>query len=167
MELVLIAAVADNDVIGKDNGLIWHLPNDLKRFKRLTSGHTVIMGRKTFESIGKPLPHRDNIVITRNPRYTALGIKTAVSLQETIASVRSQTGKVFIIGGGEVYIQALDMVDILEITRVHHHFLGDVKFPEIIPRQWEKFFEVFHTKDEYHHYDYSFIAYKRRRSIYE
>ncbi|XOD69204.1 MAG: dihydrofolate reductase [Flavobacteriales bacterium AspAUS03] len=167
MELVLIAAVADNGVIGKDNSLIWHLPNDLKRFKRLTSGHLMIMGRKTFESIGKPLPYRENIVITRNPHYAALGIRTAVSLQEAIALVRRQTEKVFIIGGGEVYVQALDMVNTLKITRVHHYFLGDVKFPEIIPEQWEKSFEVFHTKDKFHPYDYSFITYKRKRSAHE
>ncbi|XOD66784.1 MAG: dihydrofolate reductase [Flavobacteriales bacterium Tduv] len=163
MEIILIAALAENGIIGKNNRLIWHLPNDLKHFKKMTSGHAVIMGRKTFESIGKALPERENIIITRNTDYTVPGIKIAGSLRKAISSVGDQTEKVFIIGGGEIYRQALDIVDTLEITKVHHNFCGDVTFPEIDLEKWKKSPEVFHYKDEKNPYNYSFITYKKSR----
>lgn len=161
MEIILIAAVSDNGIIGKGNRLIWHLPSDLKRFKKLTSGHAIIMGRKTFESIRKALPERENIVITRNTDYSASGIKTSDSLRKAISSIRDQTEKIFIIGGGEIYREALDMADTLEITKVHHAFCGDITFPRIDPEKWDKSFESFHSKDEKHLYNYSFITYKK------
>jgi dihydrofolate reductase len=160
--LTLIVAVSENDVIGKDNDLIWHLKNDLKRFKSLTSGHCIIMGRKTFESFPKPLPNRTHIVITRQKNYTAQeGIVVVNSLEAAIKKAEQDTNP-FIIGGGEIYKQALNVVDIIEFTRVHHSFEGDTFFPVISEIIWKETDRIFHKKDDLHKFDFSYITYKRR-----
>ena len=134
----IMVAVCDNQVIGKDNGLVWHLPADLKYFKETTMGHWVIMGRKTFESFGNPLPGRPHVVITRNPDYDAKGHKLAGSLHEAfeIAATENEN-EVFVLGGGEIYKQAIEMVDRMYVTEVHGTFEGDTLFPEIDLSVWQ------------------------------
>ncbi len=128
MQLSLIAAVARNGAIGKDNALLWRLPEDLKFFKRTTLGCPVLMGRKTFESIGRALPGRRNVVITRNADWSHEGVDVAHSLDEALALV-AQAPKVFVIGGGELYAQALAQTDELVLTEVDADFDGDTFFP--------------------------------------
>ncbi len=160
--LTLIVAVSENDVIGKDNDLIWHLKNDLKRFKALTSGHCIIMGRKTFESFPKPLPNRTHIVITRQQDYKAPdGVIVVNSLEAAIEKAK-QDANPFIIGGGEIYKQGLNLVDTIEFTRVHHSFEGDTFFPVISETIWKEIDRIFHKKDDLHKFDFSYITYKRR-----
>lgn len=127
----LIAALAGNRAIGKDNKLLWHISEDLKRFKRLTSGHPVIMGRKTFESIGKPLPNRTNIIITRDPGYTADGCVVVNSLEKAIEEAKKvEAEELFIIGGAQIFNQSLPIADKLYLTLVEGDFDGDVFFPD-------------------------------------
>ena len=160
--LSLIVAVSENDVIGKDNDLIWHLKNDLKRFKELTSGHCIIMGRKTFESFPKPLPNRTHIVITRQQNYkTPEGVIVVNSLESAIKKAELDPNP-FIIGGGEIYKQALKVVDTIEFTRVHHNFEGDTFFPVINETIWKETNRIFNKKDDLHKFDFSYITYKRR-----
>ncbi|MCC5917383.1 MAG: dihydrofolate reductase [Cryomorphaceae bacterium] len=129
--IIIIAALAKNRVIGNNNDLIWHLPNDLKRFKRLTLGHPMIMGSKTFESLGgKPLPKRTNIVVTRQNDYHAPGAVICHSLQEAIELAKKESATVFIAGGGNIYRQALDLSDAMELTIINKDFAGDTTFPE-------------------------------------
>lgn len=135
MGISIIVAVAENGVIGGGNKLLWHIPDDLKRFKQITSGHSVIMGRKTFESIGKPLPNRRNIVISRNPNIDIQGVEVANSLEDALAMTQNET-EVFIIGGGEIYKQALPLASKLYLTRVHKKYEGDTDFPEIVEHDW-------------------------------
>ena len=159
--LTIIVAKAENNVIGNENQLIWHLPNDLKHFKNLTSGHPIIMGRKTFESIGKPLPNRTIIVITRNSYWNAEGVVIANSLDEAIEKAKELDPEVFIIGGGNIYEQAMDLADVLVVTEVHHSFEGDTKFPEIDLNIWKEISREKFGKDEKHTFEYSFVLYER------
>ena len=129
-ELTIIAAVSINNVIGNNNKLIWKLSNDFKRFKNLTTNHSVIMGRKTFESLPNPLPGRDNIVITRDTNYSKPNIQVCSSIEDAINLTKIDT-QPFIIGGGEIYTQTINIVDRIELTRVHEEFDGDAYFPEI------------------------------------
>ena len=160
-KLTIVVAKAANNVIGNNNELIWHLPNDLKHFKNLTSGYPIIMGRKTFESIGKPLPNRTNIVITRNKDWNQEGILVANSLEEAIEKGREIDSEIFIIGGGNIYEQALWMSDVLEVTEVHQEFEGDTKFPEIDLKIWKEVAREDFSKDEKNQFDYSFVRYER------
>ena len=128
--LTIIVAHDQNRLIGGGNALLWHLPEDLKRFKALTTGHPILMGRKTFESIGRPLPNRSNIVITRNPQWKYEGVLTAESLEEAIGMASMQDSEIFLSGGGELYRQGLPYADILEITEVEGQYEGDTWFPE-------------------------------------
>lgn len=161
MILTSIVAIANNNVIGKDNDLIWHLPNDLKHFKRLTKGHTIIMGRKTWESIGsKPLPHRRHIVITRNPEYQAEGATVATSVEAAIAAIKNDD-QPFIVGGAEIYKLAMSHVHRMEITYVHESFEGDTFFPKWDKSNWEITWEEKHEKDEKHKCDFTFVRYER------
>tara|TARA_Y100000385_G_scaffold87177_1_gene89761 strand:+ start:84189 stop:84698 length:510 start_codon:yes stop_codon:yes gene_type:complete len=161
-KLTLIVAVSENNVIGKNNELIWSLKNDLKRFKALTSGHCILMGRKTFESFPKPLPNRTHIVITRQHDYrTVEGVKVVSSLKAAIEAAKEDPNP-YVIGGGEIYKQALDSVDIIELTKVHHNFEGDTFFPEINEEDWEEISRVYNEKDELHKFPFSFITYKKR-----
>ena len=157
--ITLIAAAAENNEIGKNNKLIWHLSNDLKRFKKLTSGHAIIMGRKTFESFPKALPNRTNVVITRDRHYTAENAVVVHSLEEAL-DVTKEDSQPFIIGGGEIYKQALSIAHRVELTRVHHPFEADTYFPEL-NKSWKEAAREDCLKDEKHDYDYSFITYER------
>lgn len=158
-KITLIAAAAKNNEIGKDNKLIWHLSNDLKRFKKLTSGHAIIMGRKTFESFPKALPNRTNVVITRDQKYTAENALIVHSLEEAL-EVTKDDNQPFIIGGGEIYKQALSIAHRVELTRVHYAFEADTYFPEL-NKSWKEVAREDCYKDETHYYDYSFITYER------
>ncbi|GAA3647638.1 dihydrofolate reductase [Flavivirga jejuensis] len=161
-ELTIIVAAAENDAIGKDNKLIWHLSDDLKRFKSLTNRHHIIMGRKTFESFPKPLPNRTHIVITRQSDYkTPEGVIVVNSLEDAINAAKNDP-QPFIIGGGEIYKQALLLADRIELTRVHEDFEADTFFPEIDTSVWKETANIFHTKDENHEYEFSFLTYERR-----
>lgn len=158
--IIMIAAVAENNALGKNNDLLWHLPNDFKRFKAVTTGHHIIMGRKTFESFPKPLPNRTHVIITRQKDYKAAGCIVVSSLAEAL-SVCPANEDVFIIGGGEIYNLALPIADKLDLTKVHHTFEADAYFPEIDPKQWKLTSSEHHNKDEKHQYDYSFESYER------
>ncbi|MBP6358946.1 MAG: dihydrofolate reductase, partial [Sediminibacterium sp.] len=142
--LTIIAAAAENNALGKDNQLLWHLPEDFKRFKTLTSGHYIIMGRKTFESFPKPLPNRTHIIITRKPNYQAPEGCIVVTSLEKAMELCPKNEEAFVIGGGEIYQQALDVVDKIDVTRVHTTLDADTFFPTIDPTLWEMVFEEFH-----------------------
>ena len=157
----VIVAKASNNVIGAKNELIWHLPNDLKHFKNLTSGHPIIMGRKTFESLGRPLPNRTNIVITRDKNWQAENVEKEFSLEKAIESAKKINEDIYIIGGGNIYKQAMEFADVLYITEVHHEFEGDTYFPEIDEEIWEEVDRENFMKDEKHSYAYSYVTYKR------
>ena len=129
--LHIIAAVAENNIIGSSNRLIWHISEDMKHFRELTSGHPVIMGRKTYESIGKPLPNRFNIILSRDPRFQAPGCACVASLKEAIAVASENDENYFVIGGGDVYRQALPEADTIYLTKIHRKYEGDTFFPEI------------------------------------
>lgn len=137
MNISIIVAIAENNVIGSNNQLIWHIPSDLKRFKSLTMGHHIIMGRKTWESIGRPLPGRQSIVVTRNINFSVDGAKVVHSLSEAIELAKSDS-EIFIVGGGELYRQALPLANKLYLTKVHKVFEGDVLFPPIDYSQWQE-----------------------------
>lgn len=159
--ITLIAAVAENNALGKDNQLLWHLPDDFKRFKNITSWHYIIMGRKTFESFPKPLPNRTHIIITRQKNYTAENCIVVDSLQKAI-DFSPKGEELFVIGGGEIYNQSIEIADKLDITRVHHTFDADTFFPEIDLDEWKLTSEEFHPKDERHQFDFTFQTYLRK-----
>jgi dihydrofolate reductase len=158
--ITLIAAVAENNAIGKNNKLLWHLPNDFRRFKEITTNHYIVMGRKTFESFPKPLPNRTHIVISRQKTYSPEGCIVVPSLEKAV-EICPKNEEVFIIGGGEIYKQALALADKLDITKVHHSFDGDVFFPEIDLNIWKKTKDTFNKKDEKHQFDYSFQEFEK------
>ncbi len=163
MIVSVIAAVAENQVIGADNSLIWHLPEDLKNFKRLTMGKFLIMGRKTWESIGKPLPGRTNIVITSSRQYEVEGCLVFNSLQMALHYADQQgQDEVFIIGGGEIYRQALPVADKLYLTSIKAAFAGDTFFPEINSEEWEVVSERYVPADERHSYPFDILELVRR-----
>jgi dihydrofolate reductase len=153
--LSLIAAVAANSVIGSDNALPWRLPEDLKRFKALTLGHPVIMGRKTYESIGRPLPGRRNIVISRNTAYMADGCETASSLEAAIAACNGTTDEVFVIGGAQIYAEALPLAKRLYLTEICRAFQGDARFPAISRGGWAETAREKHRTDDGLEYDFT------------
>lgn len=153
----IIAAVSKNNVLGDDNKLIWSLPNDLKRFKKLTSGNTVVMGRKTYESISKPLPNRRNIIITRDEKYDVEGCEVVNSINEALLLCNKDC---FIIGGGEIYNQTIDIADKIFLTLVDGDFKGDTYFPKI-KEDWCKVSDLENDTDDKHKYKYSFIDYER------
>ena len=160
-ELTIIAAVSINNVIGNNNKLIWKLSNDLKRFKNLTTNHSVIMGRKTFESLPNPLPDRDNIVITRDTNYSKPNIQVCSSIEDAINLTKIDT-QPFIIGGGQIYTQTINIVDKIELTRVHEEFDGDAYFPEIPLDIFELINEENYNSDLENEFDYSYLTYKKR-----
>ena len=160
-ELTIIAAVSINNVIGNKNKLIWNLPNDLKRFKKLTTGHSVIMGRKTFDSLPNPLPNRDNIVITRNTDYSNSDVTVCSSIEDAINLTKTDT-QPFIIGGGEIYSQTINLADKIELTRVYKKFDGDAYFPEIPLDIFELINEERYNSNAQNEFDYSFLTYKKR-----
>lgn len=156
--IIMIAAVAENNALGKNNELVWHLPNDFKRFKSLTTNHHIIMGRKTFESFPKPLPNRVHVVITRQTDYNPEGCIVVDSIEKAIA-VCPEDEDSYIIGGGEIYNLALPFSDIIEITKVHHTFEADTFFPEINKNEWQLVESEENFKDEKHLYDYTYETY--------
>ena len=159
--ITIIAAVAQNNALGKNNDLLWHLPNDFKRFKEITSGHYIIMGRKTFESFPKPLPNRTHIVITRQKNYAPSGCIVVNNLENAL-EICPKNDETFIIGGGEIYKQAITVADKLDITKVHSEFDADVFFPEIDLQIWKLTNEVVCPKDEKHQYDFTFQTFVRK-----
>jgi len=160
--IILIAAVAENNALGKNNDLLWHLPNDFKRFKEITSGHYIIMGRKTFESFPKPLPNRTHVIISRQKEYKKERCIVVENLEKAIA-ICPKDENIFVIGGGEIYKQSIDLADQLDITCVHHSFEADVYFPEIDLTIWELTSEIFNQKDEKHLFDYTFQTFVRKK----
>jgi len=161
-ELTIIAAAGENDAIGKDNQLVWNLTDDMQRFKDLTSGHHIIMGRKTFESFPKPLPNRTHIVISRQGDYVVPEGVIKVNSLEAALDIAKDDSQPFIIGGGEIYKQAMDYADKIELTRVHADFEADTFFPKIDPALWKETENIFHKKDSQHEYEFSFITYIRK-----
>ena len=159
--ITIMAAVAENNALGNNNQLIWHLPADLKRFKKLTLGHHVIMGRKTFESLGKPLPHRITIIITRNPGYKATGCIVVNSLEEALQAAAADDNP-FILGGAEIYAQAMEIADHMDITHIHHSFDADAFFPPIDAKIWKEISREDHPANDRNPYPYSFVQYKKK-----
>lgn len=154
--LSAIVAMSTNRVIGNQNKLPWHLPADLKHFKALTTGHTIIMGRKTHESIGKPLPNRANIVLTRDPHYKAPGCEVVTSIDDALAAHAQET-EIFIIGGAEIYKQLLPATHRLYLTLIHHEFAGDAHFPSL-EKTWQETTREDHPADTDNAYAFSFIT---------
>lgn len=161
--IVVIAAAAENNALGKDNDLLWHLPNDFKRFKALTSNHYIIMGRKTFESFPKPLPNRTHVIITRQKNYAVEHCIVVHNLKQALAACPTDED-VFIIGGGEIYNQSMDIADAIELTRVHTELEADTYFPEINPDEWTLINEEFHPKDEKHLYAFTYQTFVKKQS---
>ena len=166
----IIAAIGKNNELGKGNTLLWKMPADMKHFKDITTLHAVVMGRKTFESMGKPLPNRRNIVITRDKSYLRHGVDVAHSLEEALKISRSildeqspdKNEEIFIIGGAEIYKQAMPIADKLYITHIDaEEKNADAFFPEIIPIVWNEISHEEHKKDEKNHFAYTFSVYKK------
>lgn len=157
----IVVAMGEKNEIGADNKLLWHLPKDLKHFKDLTSGHPVIMGRKTYESIGKALPNRTNIVISRKKDWFQEGILIVGSIKEALKFAKKIDEEVFIIGGGNIYEQTMEKADKLEVTLVKTELKADIYFPKIDPKVWKKTNEIFHEKDEKNEFDFYFQTYER------
>ncbi|MDD5570620.1 MAG: dihydrofolate reductase [Bacteroidales bacterium] len=157
----IIVAVAENNVIGKDNKLIWHLPADLAHFKSITMGHHIIMGRKTFESIGKPLPGRTSVIITKQKDYKADGCIAVSSLEEAL-KVAVNDAEVFIVGGAEIYRQSIDVAGKIYFTKVYESFEGDVFFPEIDMNKWKISSKTNFFPDEKNKFKYSFIIFVKK-----
>lgn len=159
--VILIAAAAENNALGKDNELVWHLPDDFKRFKQLTSGHHIIMGRKTFESFPKPLPNRTHIIITNQKNYQPENCIVVHSINEALAAA-PKNEDVFVIGGGQIYTLALPIADKIELTKVHSSFDADAFFPEIDHSEWTLINEEFHPKDEKHNFAFTYQTFLKR-----
>lgn len=159
--ITLIAAAAENNALGKNGDLLWHLPDDFKRFKALTTGHYIIMGRKTFESFPKPLPNRVHVIITRQSDYKAENCIVVGSLAEAL-KVCPVNEEVFVIGGGEIYALALAQADKIELTRVHGTFDADAFFPDFDTNDWKMQSSEYHPKDERHAYGFTFETFVRR-----
>ena len=156
----IVAALARNRIIGRDNGMPWRLPEDLKRFRRLTMGHAVIMGRKTFESIGSPLAGRDNIVITRSPDWFRPGCRVARSLGAALASV-GKSQNAFVIGGAQIYALAIPLAQRLYMTEIERDFDGDAFFPEFDRSQWREVSRERGACGGPEGFDYAFVEYER------
>lgn len=163
MILSLIAAIGTNNALGKDNTLLWHLPDDFKHFKQLTQDQTIIMGRKTFESIGRALPRRRNIVITRDTTYSAEGIEIRSSLEDALSELSNTDEEVFIIGGGQIYKEAIEYADRLYITHVDTAPEADTFFPPIDPGKWICVDKKEHLKDTLHEFNFVFCTYIKNK----
>jgi len=162
----MIAALGENRVIGKDNDLVWHLPDDMAYFMQTTTGHHVIMGRKNYESIPhkyRPLPNRTNIIMTRQKDYSADGAFVVHSMKDALEMARNNgENEAFIIGGGEIYSIGLDFADILYLTEIRAEFDGDAFFPEINEAHWLEVSRLHHPADERHKFEFYFVIYHRR-----
>ncbi len=163
MIISIIVAIAKNKVIGNDNKLIWRLSDDLKRFKRLTTGHTILMGRKTYESIGRPLPKRKNYIITRSKEYVVDGGYVFHSIGDAIEAAKEEgEDELFIIGGGEIYKEMLPMANKMYLTKVHANPKGDTFFPKFDEEEWDIINDKAHLADEKNEYNFVFIDLERR-----
>ncbi|HEX7869898.1 MAG TPA: dihydrofolate reductase [Chryseobacterium sp.] len=160
----IVVAMGEKNEIGSDNQLLWHLPKDLKHFKDLTSGHPIIMGRKTYESIGKALPNRTNIVVSRKKNWFQEGILIVGSIKEAVKFAKKIDENIFIIGGGNIYEQTMEIADKLEITLVKANLKADTYFPKINPTFWKMTSEICHEKDEKNQYDFCFQTYEKVES---
>ena len=161
MTVSLVVAAAKNNVIGRDGELPWHLPDDLRHFKRLTTGKPIIMGRRTFESIGRPLPDRHNIVMTRDPDYAAAGCDVVTSVSDALKLAGDDT-EVMVIGGGQVYRDFLPRADRIYLTRVQAEIDGDTYFPEIDASEWQLVSSEHHDADDKHAYAFEMMVFERR-----
>ena len=162
MTISLVVAASENNVIGKDNRLLWHLPNDMKFFKNTTWGMPVIMGRKTFESLGKPLTGRTNIVMTRDREWAAKGTTVTANMDEAMkAAAETDAKEVFVIGGGEIFKQVLPQANRVYLTRVHTKLEGDAFFPELPAKDWKLLSQLDFTADAKHAFAYSFQVWQR------
>lgn len=157
----LLWAMDENRLIGKDNDLPWRLPEDLKYFKKVTMGHPIVMGRKTYESIGRPLPGRQNIIITRNPNYKVDGCDVFHSIDEFLSYYKSQSGEIFVIGGAEIFKATIPFADRLYVTKIHETFTGNAYFPELDMGKWSLISSEQGIRDEKNPYDYEFLVYER------
>lgn len=158
----LIAAIGKNNELGKNNNLVWNMPTDLKFFREKTSGHPVIMGRKTFESIGRPMPNRRNVIITRDLDYKKDGIEIVHSLNEALGLLPDKNEEIFIIGGEEIFKQSMSLADRLYITHIEAEDKdADAFFPEIIPIVWNEISREEHQKDEKNPFNYTFSIYEK------
>lgn len=163
IRISLVVAASENKAIGKDNQLLWHLPNDMKFFKNTTWGMPVIMGRKTFESLGKPLSGRINIVITRQSDWNADGVSVAGSMDDALKAVALTDAKeAYILGGGQIYEQTMSIADRIYLTRVHTQIEGDTFFPEVDTKQFELISSLPFEADEKHAYAYTFEVWQRK-----
>ncbi|GIN77574.1 Dihydrofolate reductase [Bacillus paralicheniformis] len=158
----LITAMDRNRLIGKDNDLPWHLPQDLKYFKEVTKGHAVIMGRKTFESIGRPLPHRENIIVTSNKELDIPNCQVMHSTEEAVRFAKNKNEECFVIGGSTLYAEILPFADKLYVTKIDETFEGDRYFPEFSEAEWEIVSRRKGLKDDKNPYDYEFLVYQRK-----
>jgi len=175
MKISLIAAVAENGVIGRENDMPWHLPDDFAFFKRKTSHHPIIMGRKSLEALGKPLPNRTNIVITRNPDFSTPGVIVVHTLEEAIEEAKKaieqaqndtatehRPNEIFVIGGGEIYAMALPIATTVYLTEIHASVEGDAYFPSFNKNEWQEVSRRPHPADERHKLSFDFVEYERR-----
>ena len=166
MIISAIVAMSQNRVIGKDNKIPWHLPADLKYFKKTTLDHHIILGRKCYESIGRPLPRRTNIVVTRNPNYRAEGCIVVRSIEEALEfSRKAKQEEVFIAGGGQIYEQSMHFWDKLYLTEVNVAVEGDIFFPEIVDAQWNLLSEIKCQADAVNPYDYTYKILNRKLDL--
>ncbi|MCB9202677.1 MAG: dihydrofolate reductase [Flavobacteriales bacterium] len=161
--ITIIVAYSENRIIGSNNSLLWKISDDLKRFKKLTLNHPIIMGRKTFDSLPNPLPKRQNIVISRNPEKLPEQVYGVDSLEKAIEKAKEFDSDVFIIGGGEIYKQALPYADVLEVTLVHTEIEGDTSFPYLDMNQWSILSNETFFKSDKNEYDFTFITYMRNK----
>ncbi|WP_175639572.1 dihydrofolate reductase [Metabacillus schmidteae] len=157
----LLVAMDKHRLIGRDNQLPWHLPQDLAYFKKVTMNHKIVMGRKTFESIGRPLPGRENIIVTRDKAYTQKGCTILHSIEEIIELSSHSKDELFVIGGAEIFKEILPVSDRLYITEIDHEFEGDTYFPDRKHSEWKKVSDEKGIKDEKNPYDYHFVVYER------
>ncbi len=161
----IVVAMGLRNEIGANNQLLWHLPSDLKHFREMTTDHPIIMGRKTFESIGKALPNRTNIVVSRKKDWFQEGILIVGSIKEAVKFAKKIDEEIFIIGGGNIYEQTIDIADKLEVTQVKAELEADIFFPKIDEKIWQKTNEVCHEKDEKNAYDFCFQTWERKKPL--
>ncbi|KKI88693.1 dihydrofolate reductase [Bacillus sp. SA1-12] len=160
----LLYAMDKNRLIGRNNQLPWHLPQDLAYFKRVTMNHKIVMGRKTYESIGKPLPGRENIIITRDKNFSCEGCKVLHSIDEFLALANKCEEEIFVIGGSEIFKEILPYTDRLYVTHIYHDFEGDTYFPETEDNDWKVISKEPGIKDEKNPYDFDFVVYERMKN---
>jgi dihydrofolate reductase len=162
MRIAIVVIVTENGVIGRDNAMPWHLPDDLKRFKQVTMGKPIVMGRKTFESIGKALPGRHNIVVTRNKDFAALGCTVVTSVDEAMTAAGT-VDEVCMVGGGDLFRQVLPQTDVVYLTRIHASIDGHTYFPSLPESEWRETFREEHGVDARHAYPFTFLTLERKK----